>query len=48
MCARDVAGVREAVEASRSHASIGRPLPYAVPVLAAAVVVVFLQLGVRP
>jgi prepilin peptidase CpaA len=32
-------GVGHVVEASRAHVSIGRPLPYAVPVLAAALVV---------
>ncbi len=48
LVARDVAGTKDVVGASRSHVSIGRPLPYAVPVLAAAIVVVFVQLGARP
>jgi hypothetical protein len=41
----DLANVRQvgltaAVESSRSHVSVGRPLPYAVPVLASAAVVI--------
>lgn len=32
-------GVTAAVESSRAHVSVGRPLPYAVPVLASATVV---------
>ncbi len=41
-------GVMEAVESSRAHVSVGRPLPYAVPVLVSATFVVLMQLGVRP
>jgi len=47
LVARDIVGTREVVDSSRSHVSIGRPLPYAVPVLAAAIVVVFVQLGAK-
>jgi prepilin peptidase CpaA len=37
-------GIQQALQTSRSHISVGRPLPYAVPVLLAVVIVV--QLGV--
>lgn len=44
--ARQAGGMRQVVDASRSHISIGSPLPFAVPVLLAAVFVVFLRMGV--
>jgi prepilin peptidase CpaA len=39
-------GVTGAVEASRMHVSVGRPLPYAVPVLVASAVTIVFRIGV--